>query len=580
MIIINLYKCMRLKKILPGFVIVSLAVIAIAPHARAQQANSNLITNPGLESVDTGGDPVGWQKNSWGDNETEFVYPQAGRNGGSAVGVNITSYSSGDAKWYFDDVAALPGQEYEFSDYYRSDAKSEVNVRYTYSDGSYGYFWLDDLPASSDWQMYVKRITVPENVMSITVFHLLSAVGSLSIDDVHLAKAGDGSVSPAAFPEGMVSFTFDDAWYSQYENAVPILDEAGIDATFFIVSSNVLSEQPAPPATGGNLIPNPSLEEVFAGFPENWNSNSWGENQPLFEYPVAGRDGGNAARVTIDDYVSGDGKWYFDEVPVTGGETYNFSDWYTSDIQSEIVLRHTDSDGDYSYKWIKNLPASPGWKKYEKDITLPAGATASTVFHLLASAGSLTVDDFSFTGSQGENGSPDRVFISQDELARMNESGHEIANHTRSHKHLTQVGESEAMDDVVGGYTDMVEMGLPAPVSFAYPYGEYNEKVKAIVQDAGHSGARGVDRGFNNLTADKYALKIQQVDRNTSSEDIKAWLGEAAAQNLWLILMFHQVDGSGAEYGTTPDILAQSVDHTQAIGLKAVTMSEGLRFYE
>jgi peptidoglycan/xylan/chitin deacetylase (PgdA/CDA1 family) len=41
----------------------------------------------------------------------------------------------------------------------------------------------------------------------------------------------------SVFPEGMVSLTFDDAWLTQYTNGLPILQAAGLKATFYLCST-------------------------------------------------------------------------------------------------------------------------------------------------------------------------------------------------------------------------------------------------------------------------------------------------------------------------------------------------------
>lgn len=43
-----------------------------------------------------------------------------------------------------------------------------------------------------------------------------------------------------AFTEGMVTFSFDDSWASQYANALPILQSAGIKGTFYLTTEPVL----------------------------------------------------------------------------------------------------------------------------------------------------------------------------------------------------------------------------------------------------------------------------------------------------------------------------------------------------
>src|SRR3989344_1131482 len=69
-------------------------------------AATNLIANPSLE-IQSGVLPLSWQSSSWGTNNAVFTYPVAGPGGTSdkAARVALTSYTTGDAKWYFNDVA-------------------------------------------------------------------------------------------------------------------------------------------------------------------------------------------------------------------------------------------------------------------------------------------------------------------------------------------------------------------------------------------------------------------------------------------------------------------------------------------
>jgi peptidoglycan/xylan/chitin deacetylase (PgdA/CDA1 family) len=45
------------------------------------------------------------------------------------------------------------------------------------------------------------------------------------------------TTNPNQFTEGMVTLSFDDAWASQYTNALPILQASGLPATFYLISS-------------------------------------------------------------------------------------------------------------------------------------------------------------------------------------------------------------------------------------------------------------------------------------------------------------------------------------------------------
>lgn len=53
------------------------------------------------------------------------------------------------------------------------------------------------------------------------------------------AQAVPAASAPAALSEGLVTISFDDAWRSQFTNALPVLEAAGIKATFYITAEPV-----------------------------------------------------------------------------------------------------------------------------------------------------------------------------------------------------------------------------------------------------------------------------------------------------------------------------------------------------
>src|SRR4029077_3046363 len=89
---------------------------------------NDLIPNPSVESASTSptGVPTGWLKGGAGANTRVLTYPVAGFDGAKAVKTEITSYTGGDAKWYFAPLNASGGQQYTYSDYFTSNVPSTV----------------------------------------------------------------------------------------------------------------------------------------------------------------------------------------------------------------------------------------------------------------------------------------------------------------------------------------------------------------------------------------------------------------------------------------------------------------------
>jgi peptidoglycan/xylan/chitin deacetylase (PgdA/CDA1 family) len=194
----------------------------------------NLILNPSLEvGIDN---PNNWQSASWGNNNANFSYPVLGHIK-KAASVSITNYKDGDAKWYFGDVKITPGEQYIFSDFYKSTVPTRVTARFALSDNSFMYYDFGYPSASLNWNKFTYSFTAPINAVSLTVFHLLTAAGSLSVDDYYLGPTTAGQNLP--FGQAMVSLNFDDGWESAFQNGIPMLNNANLKSTQYIISGEV-----------------------------------------------------------------------------------------------------------------------------------------------------------------------------------------------------------------------------------------------------------------------------------------------------------------------------------------------------
>src|SRR5262245_38069653 len=127
-----------------------LASLALLPTVASANEGPNLIANPSLESGTTV--PTSWQKSSWGTNTVTFSYPASpAADGSRAARIDITSYASGDAKWFFNDVPVTAGASYHFVDSYLSTVTTSVTARFKMTDGTYTYRTLATPPSSSSY---------------------------------------------------------------------------------------------------------------------------------------------------------------------------------------------------------------------------------------------------------------------------------------------------------------------------------------------------------------------------------------------------------------------------------------------
>ncbi|HEX2807492.1 MAG TPA: polysaccharide deacetylase family protein [Kineosporiaceae bacterium] len=209
------------------------SLVAVLP---AQGAARNLESNPSAETLSRGV-PKGWSKGGSGTNNRALSVRTGGAQSGKRyVRSTITRYSSGGAWWVAPSVSARAGT-YSFTDYYRSNAVTRIDVAIT-TRGRTVVKHLGNRRPASRWTASKVTVAVPSGTTRLSFRHVLASKGFLDVDSIVVApaaKAAPGRNAPAK-TKGLVSVTFDDGYTNQYDNAFPVLKKDGIPGTFYLIS--------------------------------------------------------------------------------------------------------------------------------------------------------------------------------------------------------------------------------------------------------------------------------------------------------------------------------------------------------
>lgn len=535
---------------------------AVAP------SNGNLIVNPSFNAA-IGNTPLDWNQGSWGSNNAHFTYnTNLGRDNSTSATVSISNYTSGDAKWYANPVAVTPGKNYTYSDWYESNTTTHVVAAFIDNSGNYTYTNLTDAAAANAWTPYTADFVVPANTAYVTIFHLLGSTGTLTIDDIDL------SLTP--------------------------------------VTSNLIQNSDV-------AITNPSDPSL----PLDWQNNAWGINTASFSYlPSGGRNGNRALKVNMTSYTSGDAKWFPNAVAVTPDAQYKFSDYYKATTATELDVAFNMSDGSIVYNIIGLPQPTSTWKKFTTEFSVPIGAQTMTVYHIIHSVGTLTIDNeslqtytptgfnypmvtltfddgyndiytnglpilqkYGFTSTQNiitkDINTPDYMTVAQ--VRAFHKAGDEIASHTVTHDDMLTEPSSQWIRELALSKWQL-ERWIGTPVTdMAYPNGLYNNQ---IIRETSwfYSGARGVEDGLNSKdNFNPLDIKVQNVFNTTTTAQIADWVKQAKTTNTWLVLVYHSVDVDAATagiYNVTPAQLNSQLAAVKASGVKVVTMHNAIHIIE
>jgi peptidoglycan/xylan/chitin deacetylase (PgdA/CDA1 family) len=156
--------------------------------------------------------------------------------------------------------------------------------------------------------------------------------------------------------------------------------------------------------------------------------------------------------------------------------------------------------------------------------------------------------------------------MSWSQLDTLEAEGNDVGGQTIDHPDLVTDTVPEMQSELCGSRQDMINNGIPDPVSMAYPYGDYDSTVESVASQCGWLSAR-VGGGISNsntvptapyLTTipppNPMALSTIAVDgaNDENLSDLESFVDAASAHGGgWLPITFHDVcDANASDYTT------------------------------
>ncbi|NOT86156.1 MAG: polysaccharide deacetylase family protein [Methylococcaceae bacterium] len=379
----------------------------------------------------------------------------------------------------------------------------------------------------------------------------------------------------------------------------------------------------APSACVGNLIPNSSVETASGGLPTDWVSISGGTNTRTFSYLNTGHSGSHSLNAQITAFTNGYAGWSTSRPqPVTPGH-YQYTGWYQSNVETEVVAEFTMSDGSVQSYYLGYPMAFSIWKQFRAELDVPQGAVSVTIYHVIYSVGTLTTDDFCFapytpaqfnrplvsvTYDDGDanqyanayplhltRGVPATFYIISGELNNLptymtaaqildlHAHGMEIGSHSATHSDTTTLSSANLVNEMSQSQSTLQSTIGALVTDFSAPYGAYNQNTIAVGQQY-YQSQRTVDSGFNNKdNFDPTRLKIQEVYNGVTPIQVKFWINQAISEKSWLILVYHRIDPNtqplpkGDLYSILPSELDEVLTYLKSSGAAAITVDKAIK---
>lgn len=173
-------------------------------------------------------------------------------------------------------------------------------------------------------------------------------------------------------------------------------------------------------------------------------------------------------------------------------------------------------------------------------------------------------------------------FMTWDQLKALQAAGNEIGGHSYDHRMLGGLDAAQLQHEICDDRQNLIEHGI-SPVSFAYPFGNYDQGVHDVVRQCGYAGARTISGGPQRFPLpDPYAVRaMPYVVSDTDLPKLQRYVNLSRNEGAgWVVMIFHHVCEACDYYAVRPDILDQLIHwlaRQQSLGnVKVETFGEGL----
>lgn len=169
------------------------------------------------------------------------------------------------------------------------------------------------------------------------------------------------------------------------------------------------------------------------------------------------------------------------------------------------------------------------------------------------------------------------AFMDVADLVSLQSAGWMVGNHTQDHEHLTSLSQADAQTQLSSALGSLSGWGLTGGYHVAYPFGEFDETVRAAMTAEGMLTGRMASGGgqFTLLGQDLYTIPAYVVENITSVATVTGWIDAAVAAEDVCCLLFHNlVSGApGADEYNIDDFM-EIIDYIVNNSIPLITMNE------
>ncbi len=167
--------------------------------------------------------------------------------------------------------------------------------------------------------------------------------------------------------------------------------------------------------------------------------------------------------------------------------------------------------------------------------------------------------------------------MNADDAIALHKSGHEIGEHTFSHKDSTALGLRKVQDDIDQNQERLNALGIPASETFAYPYGETFPGLKKVMGQR-FKGSRGINHRVHVNQVDLNQIGSLPLYTNKVNEAVSA-IKKLKKTGGWLTFFTHDVRDKPSAYGCTPETMKAVINAVKDSGIDVLNIKDAISMF-
>lgn len=112
-------------------------------------------------------------------------------------------------------------------------------------------------------------------------------------------------------------------------------------------------------------------------------------------------------------------------------------------------------------------------------------------------------------------GEPPLPLLVYGQIIEMDQYGIEFGAHSQTHRPLSFLDHNEIIGEVNGSKLDLEGILGKETVSFAYPYGHFNQRIMDVVKQSGFRYGVSANIGVSDFRENPYQIRLIRIGRNT-----------------------------------------------------------------